>query len=261
MKTSIDNLTPKKLNKIVGIKFSEFEDFIKSGDIHVRKARLIPTAKAGDEIAIASVLLAAIKIIHEFKRLVFSEVKLMQGGTLHVYTEAAFAGFENNRVDGLILVVKAGVIKDAAILEMKNGNDALNKQQIEDYQKMAKALKIQKLITISNQFVADSSQSPINMKSIKSVDMYHFSWSYLLTLAHLLLFKNDVNIDDDDRIAVMKEVVDYLEHEKTGVCGLNQMHGDWKELVGKVISGTQLSVKDQMVIEGDSTPNLGQFQC
>ena len=67
----------------------------------------------------------------------------------------SFSQFSDSRVDGLLLIVKSGIIKDAAILEMKNGRDMLEKEQIERYQEAAKEYSIPKLITISNQFVSE----------------------------------------------------------------------------------------------------------
>ena len=77
-------------------------------------------------------------------------------------------------------VVK-GVIADAAFFEMKNKNNGIDKTQIEAYLDISKKLKVTKLVTVSNEFVADSSHSPIKVKPPKSISLYHFSWTYLLT--------------------------------------------------------------------------------
>ncbi|MEC4685948.1 MAG: hypothetical protein VST71_09490 [Nitrospirota bacterium] len=239
----------KKLTKIVGLKKDDFDEFISSGELKLRKARLLPFFKPGDEMALTSVILSSIRLINEFRKKIFSDCKLMGGGQIYVFTEVSFPQFPEYRVDGLLLIVKSGIIKDAAIFEMKNGNDILNKEQIEHYQEVAKAYSIPKLVTISNQFVSEPTQCPVNIKTIKNVDIFHFSWSYLLTIAHVLLFKNDANIEDADQVEIMREVVNYLEYDKSGVFGLNHMKAGWSETIEKINAGANLKINDPYVCD------------
>jgi hypothetical protein len=243
------NLSQKKVGKLIGLKKSDFNDLIKAKEITLRKPRLIPIYKFGDELALTSVLLSSLRLIKEFRQKLFSESKMQIGGSIFVYTEIEFKDFPESRVDGLILVVKAGTIRDAAIIEVKNGKNELDKDQLERYQKIAKNYSIPKFLTISNQFVSDSTQSPVNLKSIRGLDLYHFSWSYLLTIAHVLLFNNDDNITDEDQIEIMREVVSYLEWDKSGVFGNNQMSQGWVDTVEKVNSGANLKISDKNVFD------------
>jgi hypothetical protein len=185
------------------MKKNQFNEHIKSKQIQLSKARLIPTFKTGEEMALTSVLLASFKFIREFREDVFGEIGLARGGKLYAYTEVSFDDFPECRLDGMVLVVKSGVIKDVAIFEMKNGKDLLGKEQLDKYQRIAKQYKIPKFVTISNQFVSDSSQSPVDLRILSGIEMRHFSWPYLLTLAHLLVFKNTRNIEDSDQKSVM----------------------------------------------------------
>ena len=141
----------KKLSKIVGLKKSDFNALIQSGEISLSKPRLIPIHKLGDEMALTSVLLSSMKLIKEFRQHILSEAKMIKGGAFYVYTEVSFKEFPNSRIDGLILVVKGGVIKDAAILEVKNGRSELEQEQLERYQSIAKqyAIRQQHLATLS----------------------------------------------------------------------------------------------------------------
>ncbi|MEN8264116.1 MAG: hypothetical protein ABFR82_11690 [Nitrospirota bacterium] len=239
----------KKLTKIVGLKKDDFDQFTKSGELQLRKAHLIPFFKPGDEMALTSVILSSIRLIKEFRKMILSESKMIGGGQIYVFTEISFSQFPESRVDGLLIIVKSGIIKDAAIFEMKNGKDILDKDQIERYQEVAKTYSIPRLITVSNQFVSDPTQCPENVKQIRNVDLFHFSWSYLLTIAHVLLFKNDTNIEDEDQVEIMREVVNYLEYDKSGVCGLNQMKAGWSEVVEKINSGANLKNSDTYVCD------------
>jgi len=236
------------INKIVGIKKADFDNLAENG-IKLRKARLIPVYKPGDEIALTSVFLSSLRLIKEFKKYFFSEVKLISSGELYVYTEVVFPQFKDSRIDGLIIVVKGGEIKDAAILEMKNKNCLLEQNQIEKYIQIARELNIPKIITVSNEFVSEPTQSPLNIRIPKSIQMFHFSWSYILTLAHILLFENEDNIKDEDQVEIMKEIVAYFENSVTGVCGFSQMKAGWTELVDKMNSGVRLKQVDSCVID------------
>ena len=198
----------KKLTSLIGIKKVDFDKFISpDGEIQLRPARLIPVLKTGDEMALTSVLLSSIRIITEFRNMILSDLRMMKGGQIFVYTEIIFPLFEDSRIDGLAIIVKNGFIRDAAVLEMKNGSNELETEQILKYLEIAKKYSIPRLITVSNQFVSEPTQFPLQIKTPKNIRLYHFSWSYLLTLAHILLFKNDINIENEDQVEIMKEVI------------------------------------------------------
>lgn len=239
----------KKLTTIIGLKKTDFDNYVKTAKVSVRCASLIPIYKLGDEAALTSVILSSLRLIKEFRKHVLSTVKMINSGRIYVYTEVCFEQYPDSRLDGLLLIVKKGIIKDAALFEMKNGNSELAQEQIDRYVAVAKNYNISRLITISNQFVTEPSQSPLHIRNTTSFQSFHFSWSYLLTIAHILLFDNDTNIADQDQVEIMREVVRYLENEKSGVCGFNQMKSGWKSVVEKIISGTKLRTTDEDVEE------------
>ena len=243
----IEESMEKKFTKLIGTSKSAFDQFVINGDIQLREARLIPILKPGDEMALTSVFLTSIRLIKEFRKMILSTSKITSNGKIFVYTEVIFPDSQDSRIDGLLLVVKGGMIKDAAIFEMKNNHNELEQDQIERYIKLARIFNIPNLITISNQFVSDPTQFPINIRIPKSVSTYHFSWSYLLTLAHILLFDNDTNIEDSDQVEIMQEVVHYFESPKSGVLGFNRMKPGWKEVIEKINSGTRLKAIDSDV--------------
>lgn len=234
----------KPLTKIVGLKKSEFDELVASKQIKISEARLIPFSKPGDEISLTSVFLSSLKLIKEFKKTLLNDVKMIGGGKLHVYTEVCF-GNQKDRPDGLILVEKAGIIVDAALLELKNGSNELVLEQVERYATIAKELNIPKVITVSNQFVSEPTQSPLNLKNTKTLSFYHFSWSYILTIGHILLTSKETKIEDEDQAEVMKEVLNYFESDKSCICGLNSMKPGWTEVVNKINCGTTIRFEDE----------------
>ena len=204
--------TDKK--NLIGLSFDDFQSFRNSEDpsIIAQEARLIPLLKTGDEGALTSIFLSAVRLIKEYRDSIFKEIKLSRGGTPYYFTEVVFKDIDkNSRIDGLIVVVSKGVIKDAVVFEMKNKNNSVDKDQVEKYIALSKKIGVSNMVTVSNEFVADSSQSPVNTKAPKNFNLFHFSWTYLMTKGQLLLFKNEANIQDEDQVEIMKEVLHYIE--------------------------------------------------
>ncbi len=237
----------KSLSKLIGIKKEQFDNYILTGQIQLQPARLIPALKTGDEMALTSIFLTALKLIKEFRDGFFKEIGLSRSGKAFYYTEASFKDISTSRIDGLIIIISKGKIIDAAFLEMKSGKNNLDKEQLERYITIAKKLKVPKLITVSNEFVADSTHSPVKIKAPKSISLFHFSWTYLITRGQLLLFKNETNIEDKDQIEIMKEVLFYFENPLSGIKGYSQMKPGWKELCENIHAHKSLKLKDSYI--------------
>ncbi len=240
----------KKVNKLIGLDYSEFLAFAEKGQIQFQEARLIPTLKTGDEGALTSIFLSALKLVKEYRESIFKEVKLLKAAKIQYLTEVVFNDIDSKcRLDGLVLTVSKGKIKDAIVFEMKNKNNNIDPDQILKYIDLAKKLGVNKLATVSNEFVSNSSQSPINIKTPKGFNLYHFSWTYLMTMGQLLLFKNDSNIKDEDQVEIMREVLYYLENPISGVSANHTMKKGWKETVDKITNRIPLKAKDECLIE------------
>lgn len=235
------------ISRLQGLTLEEFNQHIQEGNIQVRPARLIPFDRAGDEMALTSVFLSALRLVREFRKAIFSELNLSQSGDIHYYTELSFKDRPDSRIDGVIIIFKSGKIQDVAVFEMKNGNNELDPVQLEKYTELCRNLKIEKLVTISNQFTSDINSCPVGIKNLKSFTRYHLSWTYVLTLAHILLFTNDIAIEDQDQVEIMREVLEYLENKKSGVVGFNYMKKGWAELVEQIVAGTTLRLNSPEV--------------
>lgn len=241
-----------KFKQLTGIKKSEFDQFVKVGQIQLRAARLIPLINPGKEEALTSIFLSSLTLIDEFRNDILNSVGIPSSGKLYVYTEVTFPDTDDLRLDGLILIVRGGRIKSAAILEMKNGSDTLGKEQVQSYLKIAKTFQIPKMITVSNEFVSEPTQSPLGtIKTPKGVSLYHLSWQFIRTLAHIRLFENETNIEDEDQVRIMEEVVRYLENEKSGVGtqGFSRMKPGWKTITEKVTSQATIKKTDNALLE------------
>ena len=239
-----------KITKLVGLKKTDFDQFVKEGKVKFSKARLIPLLKTGDEMALTSILLSSIKLIKEFKDSIFKELKLKRSGNAYYYTEVAFEEIDaNSRIDGMIIVVVSGKIVDAIFIEVKSKSSSIEESQILKYYKIAQSLSnVPKILTISNEFVSDSSHSPIVIKNqSKKISLYHFSWTYIKTIAQLLLFKNEKNIEDEDQVNIMKEVMHYFNDERSGVNGFNSMSKGWVAVSTKINKQQPLDNDDEII--------------
>ena len=237
----------KPISKLVGLKKEDFDQFVQSGQIQVQPARLIPTLKTGDEMALTTIFLSTVNLVKEYRDSIFKELKLSRGGKTYYYTEASFPEINKSRIDGLIIIVTKGIITDAVFFEMKNKSNGLDKDQIETYLDISKKLKVGKLVTVSNEFVADPSHSPVKVKPPKSVSLFHFSWMYLITRGQLLLFKNATNIEDDDQVEIMREALYYFENPLSGICGYTQMKAGWKDLAENIRAQKPLKESDKYI--------------
>jgi len=240
-----------KNQKIIEMKIDKFNTSIKMKDITVRPAKLIPSIiKPGDELALTSIFLASLKLIKEFRDDIFTDLKFRKSGMHYFFTEASFYDYDDSRPDGLILSVVSNEIKDAIILEVKNKNIDLDENQIQKYIELCKKIGINKILTISNQFVTEPNQTPCkNIKLHKGIELYHFSWSYILTIAQLLLFDNDHNISDEDQALLMKEVVDFFVAKESGINGFSRMKQGWRE-IAKLFTSGSLPQKNDVNTDG-----------
>ncbi len=240
----------KKISTLIGMPINQFLNLVKEKEnFSVRSARLIPLIKPGDEMALTSIFLSAIRLVKEFRDEIFKEVGLSRAGQVYVFTEVSFKELKREQPDGLIIIVGRGKIKDAALLEIKNKNSVLNEEQVQSYIDVARKYKIKKFITVSNQFVSTPTQTPLNIKPSKAVSLYHLSWSYILTKAQILLYKDRPTIDDPDQLEVMREVVKYFEHDKSGVTGFTVMKKGWKTITDKIRSGSAIKNDDPQLLD------------
>ena len=73
---------------IIGLDFEDFKKaFVNSADnpaeIIAREARLIPVGKKDDELAITNVFLSSIKLIREFKNMIFNDIDLAKSSQIY----------------------------------------------------------------------------------------------------------------------------------------------------------------------------------
>lgn len=216
-------------------------------------ARLIPVAKESNvENRLLSPVLATMAIVPEFARTILKPMGISVGKTtkIRVLTEVKFAKFEkeNFRIDGLIILTTGKKVHNILVEAKARSND-LDLKQIEDYLQVARANGIQTLITISNQFTANPTHSPVKVRKalLNKVELYHISWSALATNVDLILGMG--SIDDKERRLILSELQKFLSHPYSGVSGLTQMNKGWRNIVKEFSSGAVPRKTDADLLE------------
>ena len=221
------------------------------------RARLIPSvADNALERRGVSILLSALMAVHEYRKVMFESIgqRVGQRARVDAWTEVVFPDEksrgkkdDDRRPDGAI-VLSTGKRTWKALVEAKVNNAELGEQQITDYLRRARAHGFDAVITVSNQFTALPEHHPVAVdgRLTQSVSLYHWSWTYLLTQAELLL--ESEGIDSTDQHYILEEVVAYFNSDKSGVKGFTEMNPEWGDLVQRCRSDARLNRKADEVI-------------
>lgn len=223
---------------------SNITDSLQSGS----KARLIPVvADSKKEERATSVLLSTFMLVPQFANAVLSEagVKVGVRTDIRCYTEIVFKNDKLNKIrpDGLIVLTQ-GSKSWSALVESKIGNNNLDKEQIESYLDLAKEVKADALITISNQFATIPTHHPVTVNKNKTriIGLYHFSWLSLLSKAYIM--SEAKSVDDREQSFILKELIRYLDHHYSGVSPMSAMNAEWRDICTQVQQGAILKKND-----------------
>lgn len=206
------------------------------------RARLFPiladTSKEGRTL---SIFLACLENVPEFGRALLGSLDLRLGAraSLETYTEVVLkSGLADrkHRPDGLLVVDTSRTVW-TALVEAKVGSAELTNEQIESYLELARLNGVNSVITLSNQFTALPTHHPLTVKAslTKKVDLFHWSWGYVITQAHLLT--NNGEVTDREQLVLLKELQRFLLHPSSGVKEFDQMPGAWTDVCSAVAAG------------------------
>jgi hypothetical protein len=217
-------------------------DFLEQGE----RARLFPVlSDSSKEGRATSIFLACLCNVDEYAALLLGSVGRRIGPNAKVrsFTEVCCkvaADEMKGRPDGLI-EVRVGKNNWYALVEAKIGNAELDQKQVETYLEIARANKIDAVITISNQFAATPTDhpAPVAARRYQNIDQFHWSWMHLLAQADILVRNNGV-ADADQRV-ILNELRRFLSHPSTGVKSFDRMPPAWPELVKNVATGRKIS--------------------
>ena len=97
-----------KVTRIVGLKEAIFKDLITKNQILCSEVRLLPALKTGDEGALTSIFLSALRLVKEFRHSVFKDIKMPRSGRFYYLREVSVPELSKCIVDGLIVCIKSG---------------------------------------------------------------------------------------------------------------------------------------------------------
>lgn len=221
--------------------------FLRSGE----QARLIPVgADTAKEVRAVSILLATLTSVPPFSRVMLQQLGQRVGvrARLDCFTEVVFNGNGTGngtgakiRPDGLMVVDGGRGRQWHCLVEAKIGRADLDDEQLMQYLSLARSNGVAGLLTISNQFVATPSHSPVKLpkSATKGVETFHWSWMSVLTHAMLLL--NEHDFERSEQRYILSEMVRFFSHGSVAVTTFDRMNPEWKELNGKIQSGARLT--------------------
>lgn len=195
-------------------------------------ARLIPTTGIGgaqeQEERATSSLLAVMQAVPDFGRALLV-LAGAPSGRIRTFTEVYIKDIDNGTTsipDGAILVEK-GQSRWCALVEVKTGGNPLSKEQVERYLDLARVNAFDAVITISNDITSGPTVSPLNVdaRRTKKVDLRHLSWFQVTTEA--VLQHRHRKLSDPDQAWLLGELIAYLENDKSGAGGFEDMGDQW----------------------------------
>jgi hypothetical protein len=196
-----------------------------------RPSRLIPTTGIGgqdeQEQRATSSLLAVMGAVPQFGRALLEHVGA-PAGQIRTFTEVRFAD-EDVRLsipDGAV-VVERGKTRWVCLVEVKTGGAELRTEQVERYLELARTNSFDAVLTISNQITASPDESPlaIDARKTRKVLLRHLSWWQVMTEARVQ--HQHRKISDPDQAWILGELIAYLDHERAGAGGFEDMGDKW----------------------------------
>lgn len=205
------------------------------------EARLIPTSgingAAEQEKRATSALLAVMSAVPEFAKALLGPLGA-PGRAPETFIEVPFdLGTKRVIPDGLIRVRRGSKVW-SALVEVKTGKNDLQPEQLENYLDVARSEAFDALITISNEVpsLPGSHPTAVDKRKLRKVQMFHWSWSYVLSTA--IVQKEHRGIADPDQAWILGELIRYLEHDKSGALEFDDMGPSWVDVREAVASGT-----------------------
>jgi hypothetical protein len=220
------------------------------------RARLIPvkgisSEKEAEERA-TSALLAVLTVVRPLSVELFGPLGASKAAkaTVEAYTEVQLpsADGKKTRPDGLIRITY-GKATWQALIEVKTGTATLEADQLNAYVQIARANKLDAVVTISNEIAPAPGHHPtadaVPAKNSR-VKLHHISWTQLTSTAVRL--HEHIGVDDAEQRWLLEELIRYLQHSASGALSFHDMGPAWVAVRDGAKNGT-LTRKDPGVVE------------
>ena len=205
-------------------------------------ARLIPVAgirgQEEQERRATSALLAVMGVVPDFGRALLGDVAAPKG-QIRTYAEVQLRNSDGkvSIPDGAI-VVERGARRWSALVEVKTGSAGLKGEQVGRYLDMAREHGFDALITISNEITPGPAHLPVpvDRRKLRRVAAYHLSWWRIMTEA--ILQHRHRGVSDPEQAWILGELIAYLDHERSGAGGFQDMGPNWVHVRESARHGT-----------------------
>ncbi len=205
-------------------------------------ARLIPTvgirSVEEQEKRATSSLLAVMRAVPEFGYALLTPLSAPKG-RINTYTEVQLKDSEGKThiPDGAIVVERAGRAW-RCLVEVKTSNAQLREDQVSRYLDMARVHGFDAVLTISNQITSAVDHSPVTVdrRRLRNLGLYHLSWWRVLTEA--IVQHRHRGVSDPDQAWILGELIAYLDDERSGASGFQDMGENWVKVRNGAADGT-----------------------
>lgn len=216
--------------------------------LNEHEVRLFPSVSINSdkeaEMRATSAFLSVIKAVSEFGKAIIKEAT-GPSGSIECFTEVELtnaAKTKKSRPDGVI-VVRRGKKEWKALVEVKVGSNGLSQEQFDRYQNLAKEYDLDALITISNQAALSNGFPPlkVDLRKVKKIPVFHFSWERLLSEAQMLSWQSGVS--DIDQKYILDEWIRYVNDPGARIIIAPRVGAYWNELLSGAASDQILANK------------------
>jgi hypothetical protein len=122
-------------------------------------------------------------------------------------------------------------------LEVKTSGAPLKPEQVARYLDMAREHGFDAVLTISNEITATPKETPVAVDRRKAGNrLFHLSWWRVITEA--IVQHRFRGIQDPDQAWILGELIAYLDHEKSGASGFQDMGDKWVSVRNAAANGT-----------------------
>lgn len=225
-----------------------------------RPARLIPTVgirgQDEQEKRATSSLLAVMQAVPEFGHALLTPLGAPKG-RISTFTEVQLKD-QAGKVhipDGAV-VVERGKTAWRCLVEVKTSGAELKAEQVNRYLDLARLHGLDAVLTISNDITSGPEDSPVavDRRKLRSVKLVHRSWWRIVTEA--IVQHRHRGVADPDQAWILGELIAYLDDERSGAGGFDDMGENWVKVRNGAGDGT-LRATDAEV--GDVAGRWDQF--
>jgi stress response protein SCP2 len=235
-----------------------------AGDETWQSARLFSIAGIGgadeQEKRATSALMAIVMAVRSFGRVMTGRLGA-PAGTVETFLEVAFPLGERKVIPDAVIRVARGGSVWTCLVETKTGSGRLRREQVENYLDVAKDNGFDAVLTLSNDLAPSAGTHPltIDKRRLRKVALYHLSWLEVLHEARMQIQHRGV--DDQQQAWMLRELIRYLEHPRSGVGGFDDMGAVWVPVRDAVAASTLRATDKRASEVGEAWDKLVRHLC